>query len=259
VKLVASLIVKNELYRLLKLCVASLTEFCDEIRVLDDGSDDGTYEWLVSGDQVRRGVSAISNDGLAWIEHEGRARQRLLEWTLGAEPTHILAIDADEFVADGRVLRAALDEDDAQEVWTLAMQEVWKADEERLWIREDGGWRTHEVPVLYRVPEARGSEWRILDRELACGREPLAVRSRMGQRLARTTGTEILHFGWTDESGRRERYERYVVRDGGNFHAQAHLRSIMWEDRQVRMGRRKWPAALDVHKEEILRRTNGAR
>jgi glycosyltransferase involved in cell wall biosynthesis len=46
VKLIASLIVRNELKRYLEPCVAHLLEFCDEIRVLDDRSDDGTREWL---------------------------------------------------------------------------------------------------------------------------------------------------------------------------------------------------------------------
>ena len=41
-------------------------------------------------------------DGGTFYEHEGRARQKLLTLTQELEPTDVLAIDADEFVADGQ-------------------------------------------------------------------------------------------------------------------------------------------------------------
>lgn len=246
-KLVASVICRNELGRYLAPFVAHLLEFCDEIRVLDDGSTDGSFEWLAIPGNERVFGSRLATD--SFFDHEGAARQRLLEWTLEGEPTHILAIDADEFVSDGAALRAACEADQGPGAWAVGIEEVWKADPEHLWIRQDGGWGLQSrSPLLYRVPAQRGSEWRIMDRALACGREPLAVRKIR----ARPVDATVLHFGWAREEERAARYQRYVEHDGGKFHARAHLDSIMFDDSLVRLRARAWPAALEPWKAAIL-------
>ncbi len=249
-RLIASLIVKNELKRFLQPCIESLLEFSDQIRVLDDDSTDGSREWLLGCERVLVSL----NRGPSFFTNEGAARNALLDFTLGAEPTHILAIDADEFVADGRALRAAIDMDDEQPVWTLEMGEVWKADEQSLWVRRDGGWRPHAAPILYRVPDKRSSNFRIMDRALACGREPMAIRQQFRHSLK--TGTQILHFGWACEEARQARYDRYLEHDGGKFHARRHLDSIMYDDRRVALARKPWPAALEIRKAALLDRIN---
>ena len=246
VRLVGSLIVRNELDRYLEPCVEHLLAFCDELRILDDGSTDGTLDYLRSVDRV---VAVSQEPG--FFEHEGRARQALLEHTLAGEPTHILAIDADEFVADGQAVRASCA--GRQHAFSLVMEEIWQADELELRVREDGGWRAHPVPILYRVPDPRWrreSEWRIADRALACGREPRAIR-RIGSR-GQATGTEVLHFGWTRETSRQARHERYAVADGGRFHAGSHLASILWPDTKVRLRARAWPVALEPYREQLI-------
>jgi len=254
VRLVASLVVHNELSRYLESCLDSLLEFCDEIRVLDDHSTDGTTEWLEG--QGDGAIHTLRKGSEGFYSHEGRVRQMLLQWTLDASPTHILSIDADEFIADGPALRKALRNQPDQEVWTIEMQEIWKADENALWIRSDGGWRSHNAPILFRVPESLPSSFGIADKALACGREPVYVRKQFSKALR--TGTEILHFGWTNESERRARYERYAVADGGRFHASAHLQSILYEDRCVRLKRRPWPMALAPYQSAILQRSSAS-
>lgn len=239
-KLVASMIVHDEMKRYFPLVVDHLLEFCDEIRIVDDYSTDGTYEYAAGRDRV----FVMSNDGLDFFKHEGQARNALLDWTLESGASHVLAIDADEFIADGLGLRRALEATPQQPVWTVQMREVWKADDEHLWCRRDGGWRAHDAPILWRVPgrASLGAEFRIADKQLSCGREPQAVRAQW--RSAIKSGTEILHFGWTRESERRPRYERYVRHDAGQFHSNAHIKSIMWDDRRVALQRRLWPPSL---------------
>lgn len=250
-KLVASLIVRNELGRYLKPCIYSLHEFCDEIRVLDDGSTDGSGDWLRDTEFDGR-VHVLTNEGPSFFTHEGKARQTLLNWTLAADPTHVLAIDADEFVEDGHALRKQLDREIVAHA--LCMQEVWEAGS-TLKIRMDGGWRPHPVPICWAVPLAKGT-LRIQDRALACGREPVAVR-RMRQR---PTGICVLHFGWANPEERQARYERYVEADGGKFHASRHLQSIMWPESRIELCEQPWPnqklayvvlGALDVKAETI--------
>jgi len=249
-KLVASLIVHNELGRYLKPCIMALESFCDEIRVLDDGSTDGSAEWL----RTRESVQFSGTFGQEFFLDEGRARNNLLDWTLEAEPTHVLAIDADEFITDGRAMRSALEHNPAQPVWTLKMEEVWKADTENLWIRNDGGWHAHEIPCLWRVPEQMGTEYRIQDRALACGREPVAVRNQYRRSIK--TGESILHFGWTNEAARNDRYQRYVTHDGGEFHANQHIQSIMYPDNRVRLQGRPWPPSLIELQGDLLERVS---
>lgn len=224
-RLIASLIVRNERSRYLELCIAHLLEFCDEIRIVDDGSNDGTED-LVSeaGSRIRW----LRNTENMFYRHEGRARQQLLAWTLEANPTHVLAIDGDELVDDGQALRAFLSEYDGHT--GLCMEEVWEAREDGYSIRTDGGWRAYGGTFVWRVDQVGISQRRIADRQLACGRIPVGVK-----RQARQSGVSLLHFGWANRAERQARYDRYVTHDGGEYHASSHLESIMWGDDRVKL------------------------
>lgn len=248
-KLVAAVITKNEVRRYLRTTIASLTTFCDDVRVLDDFSDDGTYEWLLQ----EPGVSVLTNSGPTFDAHEGKARNALLQWVREAEPTHVLAVDADELISDGRTLRRLLESRPEEHVWTLEMAEVWAADERRLWIRMDGLWRPRMVPVLWRAGEGAGW-WSVRDQELACGREPTAISS---YRRIQQSGVSIFHFGWTNVSERQRRFDRYMAIDGGNFHASRHLQSIMWPQEKVRMAPRGWPVCDQAEILEAVREERG--
>ncbi len=234
-KLVASLAVRNEISRYLERCVTSLLGFCDEVVVLDDASDDGTSEWLADVEDERVHVDRLLRPG--FFEHEGRLRQYLLDLTLARKPTHVLPIDADELVSDGATLLSQVEAEPDVPVWTLPLEEVWRAGPDRMFVREDGGWG-RGVGFVWRVPEALDATWRIMNRKLSCRRVPPAVFNQRGRRL---DGVEILHFGWADESNRVARTERYVQHDGGRFHARAHLASILWPDDRVTLRERPWP------------------
>lgn len=253
-KLVASMIVRNELNRYLGLVIEHLQTYTDEIRVLDDGSTDGSADYL-----REQGVAVAENEGPTFDEHEGAARQTLLRHTMNALPDWILAIDADEFVGDPYRLRAVIEDAGngrlAPPAFTLDMQEVWEATPEILAVRTDGGWRPHGCPILFRVPrrpEERRQGWKINPKRLACGREPMSVRRNYG--LARPTGSAILHFGWARESERRARYDRYVSLDGGKYHANSHIQSIMAPPEKIRMATSEWPAGLAEYATDIARR-----
>lgn len=256
-KLVASMIVRNELHRYLGLVIEHLQTYADEICVLDDGSTDGSDEYLRD-----QGCNVLANDGPAFNEHEGAARQRLLAHTMTAEPDWILAIDADEFVGDPYRLRAAIEDAGnarlSPPAFTLDMQEVWEATPEVLAIRQDGGWRSHGCPILFRVPrlpQERRQGWKINPKRLSSGREPMAVRRNYG--LARGSGSAILHFGWARLSERQARYARYVELDGGKYHAGSHIESIMAPPEKIRTVTTEWPEGLRDYAEDIAHRANG--
>lgn len=239
-KLVASMIVKNELQRYLPMCIGHLREFCDLIAVIDDGSTDRTGEWLDDNTDDKMVVKHIDEDDGFFAGHEGRRRQALLEFTIEQKPTHVLAIDADEFITDGLMLRNFCD--GPRQVGTLQMEEVWKVEPRGLQIRMDGGWRPHPCPILWKAPPVLSRRWRIQNRALACGREPEIIRGMGGK--TRPTDVQILHFGWAKESERIARHARYVEADDGKYHQNAHLQSILWPDMDVTLEKRRWPPPL---------------
>lgn len=246
-KLVASIIAKNEIDRYLPLVVDHLLTFCDEIRVLDDGSTDGTYEWLGG---LRLPVIVKKNPSTTFYDYESKARQALLEWTMKGEPDYVLSIDADEFVEKPDVIRQLVDQA-RHSVYVLNMEEVWRADD-RLHIRVDGHWGKRLCPILWRAPETWTSAWDIPDRKLACGREPQIVRKTKFQR----SHVSVFHFGWACESERPARAERYFEHDKGQFHRDAHLQSILWGDDRVRTHPIPWPSGLSPVREGLVERSS---
>jgi glycosyltransferase involved in cell wall biosynthesis len=238
VNLCASLVVRNELGRYLAPCIDHLLAFCDTVAVFDDASDDGTRTWLVDHDEEGGRLKVCWHQEPTFFRHEGRLRQRLLTWTLAHKPDVVISIDADEFVSDGAALRARIGREPDVDFWSLEIEEVWNADADALWTRQDGGWRSHPISVMWRADP--NVNYRIMDRRLSCRRVPTHVLTHAAQAVP--VAAELLHFGWTDESERAARYARYVQHDGGRFHARRHLDSILWDDARVTLRERPWPA-----------------
>lgn len=225
-KLAANLVIHNELERYLLPCIDSLLGFCDEVSVWDDGSTDATEEALGDYYHAEDRVRFHRDTERCFFANEGKTRQAALEWALSSQPTHILAIDADELILEGDKLRQQLGQGEA---WSLCMREVWKARANSLEIRQDGGWCEHPVSVLWRVPRVMNTRWRIPPVKLACGRIPAPV----GTIRARFTDVAIYHFGWACKPERQDRYQRYADHDGGRFHRNSHIESIMWPDMNI--------------------------
>ena len=90
-KIVAGLIVKNEADRYLRWTLEQLLGFCHTVVVLDDGSTDTTQEMLEAA-RIPRGPELVvhRNDESVFFQHEGRARQQLMELVLAQQPTHVI-------------------------------------------------------------------------------------------------------------------------------------------------------------------------
>jgi glycosyltransferase involved in cell wall biosynthesis len=255
-KLIAALICRNEKDRFLGICVSHLLEYVDEVVILDDASTDGWQEamrdtWGEDGSRVivQNHREQGRNQHPAFHKHAA-ARNRLLQFALSRDPSHILQIDCDELVSDGAAVRRSCE--GPGDLFSLTVQEVWSASERALFTREDGGWRSHEIGIVWRVGAFGKTGLLIADRGHATGRVPASVnRARMVK-----TGAQLLHFGWTNVPERAERYARYRDGDGGKFHASAHIQSIMWSARRVRLVRRGWPMGLAGRQDELLARVN---
>lgn len=243
VRLIASLIVRNELGRYLEPCIDHLLEFCDAVRVLDEGSTDGWSDKRVTI------LREPPRKGDAFVNHAA-ARQRLLDFTLEGQPTHILAVDADEFITDGALLRQTAESLDYAGALKVCLQEVWKVRADELDIRQDGGWTEHDVALVWRPDRLRRDQLRITDRGHATGRTPDAV----AQLPSSHTCSALLHLGWANIGERAKRFERYAVGDAGKYHAKAHIESIMFPDSRIKLQSVAWPEALDSWHGELVRR-----
>lgn len=229
-KLVVAMPVRNELDRYLERAIGHALTYADEVCVLDDGSTDGGYEWLrddVAGVRLRR------FDGPAWDERDGDeslTRQALLDLAHEAEPTHILALDADELVPRGRELRQLIITHPQQQVWTLRLVEVWER--EPCKIRVDGLWRPRWAPICWQAQDCDDEDWQIEKKRCACPRHPPAVRTLNQMGAGRKAkGVDVLHLGWMDPATREARAARYDRVDGGDYHNADHLASILDRDR----------------------------
>lgn len=253
IKLIASVMVgANEVERYLVPCLEHIFEFCDLVCVRWESAP-GVGHGAV--DPKLR----VLNADPSFYAHEGRARQELVDFTLAFDPTHILSIDADEFIADGALLRAHLESDLARDglpkqpsAWSLCMQEIWNLRPDGTEIRMDGGWVEHEVPVVWTPGQAwhddqsTASNLTMKDAALACGRIPQEVHGRRGD-----VCTAIMHFGWTARDERVARHARYVEHDGGRFHNIRHLDSILLPDEEIELWKEPWPAALGPFRKRI--------
>lgn len=247
-RIVVSMVVRDELRRYQPLFARHALSWCDEIRLLDDCSVDDTGRVIRELDPDR--VRLIRNERSRWdAEGEGALRQQLLDWTLAAGADWVVSLDADEVVPRGRSLRAYLEGYPGWvEVVSLRMVEVWStrvgptticvgendtipAVPPRRWaIRVDGGWAPSQCPIAWRPPpvsmnaaEAWQQGWSIPKRRLACGRQPERVRMIEGYK----SGFDVLHLGWANDEERQKRFDRYMQIDGGKYHSRAHLESIM--------------------------------
>jgi hypothetical protein len=247
------MVIRNEADRYLNECLAHLLEFCDEIRILDDGSED---DWSFGWEQEER-IVVETKPFSTFFQHEGNTRQALLEHAMRGMPTHLLALDGDEFIADGQKLRAALEAGPPNGICKLSMTEVWGADEQGLNVRVDGKWPPRPVGMAFAVPQdhhvdrQKRRHWRIPPSAGACGRVPILTQAASNRTQAPPT-TDVLHFGWACKADRPARYARYS--HDGFGHDMRHIHSIMWGDEQVQIRKMPWPEALD--KKTLLARVN---
>lgn len=221
-KLIGQMVGRNEQGRYLDKVLEHLDKIADEIVFTDDCSDDDTaeiaaqhnchvYEMPEPTFTTHEGVLRNS----AWKNLENHAE--IGDW--------ILSIDCDEmlFADSPNVdIRELMRREDA-DVIAIKFFHMWNEHEYRI----DKAWAPTISSRMFRFFYG-GS---FVDRRLACGAEPDYVQTLIRRnRFLTDSGLIMAHLGYIRDEDKQAKYERYMQLDGGDFHARAHLESIIDPD-----------------------------
>ena len=119
--LIAALTTKNEDWIIDK-TLRSLSQYCDEIIVYDDGSDDDTEKICRSYDKVAWKVRD-SHDPL--IREEAKQRLELINLVRERDPEYVLLLDADE-IPTPSVIDFMNNVDSSINLWRCRMINLWE-------------------------------------------------------------------------------------------------------------------------------------
>jgi hypothetical protein len=207
------------------------------VHVFDDDSTDDTVQMALDAEVA---VTSRNGESAAFLEHEGRFRQRAwnaMQDALSPEPGDwVFCIDSDEFLLgrqdECNELYQACEWANYQQrgAYLVSIPEVFYsevADDGKLTnlaIRVDGWWG--------KIAGTRLFAWSpggvFSTRSMASGSEPTYVPG-----LARTSlqSLWLLHYGYARPSDVQAKFERYSARPGG--HANTHIQSIPMEPQLV--------------------------
>ncbi len=222
-KICANMIGRNEANKYLRPVLERLATQVDLITFTDDASDDDT------ADIAREyGAQVQVMPEPTFSTNEGKLRQASWEWLeTQITPTDtwwILAIDCDEMLYPhpDRPLHHLTDEYDPTPIGALGIEFYHMWDENN--FRVDKQWRPNMSSRLFKYYPG-GS---FLDRQLACGSEPTYVVDFVRQRrFFPYTDLRMKHLSYIKDEDKKAKYDRYTAIDGGAFHANAHIQSIM--------------------------------
>jgi len=219
VKLIAQMVGRNEAGRFLPDVLEHMKSFVDVIVFNDDASTDDTPEIARSA-----GAHVYLADEQRFNVNEGQLRQ----WAWNNLSKHaevgdwILAIDCDEKLwmkSSVKSLDSLLKQPD-YDVISIDFYHMWSETQ----YRSDKLWAPHPSSRLFKYYLGG----RFHDRKLACGSEPLYVRTLINRRrYLRDSGLMMQHLGYVRDEDKQAKWERYMTLDGGDFHAKKHIESII--------------------------------
>lgn len=218
-RLTAMMQVRNEADRYLSTVLEDLSQFVDDIVIVDDASTDGTPQLCRSFSKVvKLVVLTESHFGREW-----KLRELLWRVAVSTGPDWLLALDADEIFEDRAKdrIRALIDQDRYDWVG-FRIFDFWGGFTH---YREDEHWNLHRrfTPVLVRY--LPGFHYVYPPMDLHVPRIPLTYAALPGT----CSDLRIKHFGWAGTAEeRRRKYERYRALDPeGRWGCDAQYRSVL--------------------------------
>lgn len=222
---IANMVGRNEADQYLPQVLERLVNQVDHICFTDDCSDDETAELASSfGASVAKMSSPTfsSDEGLlrqtSWINLESTLKSL---GVLESEPNiFVLAIDCDEELYETRYDLHHLASQSVYDVLSIDFYHMWNKTQ----FRVDKAWAPHGSSRFFRYLPG-GS---FAERKLACGSEPTYVQEliRSGK-MYRNTGLKMKHLSYIKDEDKLAKYKRYAKIDGGAYHANAHIESIL--------------------------------
>lgn len=216
----AQMVGRNESSRFLEDVLKRLSDQVDKIIFTDDCSTDNTPEIAAKYAEV------FTTDEPMFTKHEGRLRANA--WgnlEKFAKPGDwIIAIDCDEMLyhKDDLDIRSVLSKSE-YDVVNVRFYHMWNETHYRV----DKLWAPNNSSRIFRFKQNAG----FLNKALACGSEPTYVRQLLQARnFWLDSGLIMQHLGYTFDSDKQSKYERYSTLDGGEYHNLNHINSIIDTD-----------------------------
>ena len=225
-RIIGSMVMKNEADRYLEPCLKHALSFLDEVFVFDDMSTDDSRR--IASDLGCRVV--VRSEGIpSFIEHESDFRSAawgvMEQVMVPGSDTWIFSFDADEFmVSHGGDVRGSLSRtvEDAHRMGFVGVKlhfpEIFEVSDGSLFMRVDGFWGDIRGPRLFRYC----SGGVFSGKAMGSGSEPTYVGRGP---LTDTSELEVLHLGYAKDADKSAKYERYSALEHG--HNDQHIQSIV--------------------------------
>lgn len=214
---------KNEMHRYLPDFFEYYQDFLDDWFVLDDQSDDGSFELAQEyATTVRR-----PSDVPSFMEHEGKFRQygwnKMTELLNPNKTNWIFYVDADEFLYEKHTTRALIERLEVMyDGLEVHIPDLHGVDEDgKLFQRTDGFWDQNRS---VRFMKYRESGFKRGNRQAACGPPDYAIRIYR----AYQDNLKLYHFGYIKDEDKEAKYARYAGADNFGHHGE-HIESIIKE------------------------------
>lgn len=192
-----------------------MRKLCDRLVIIDDNSDDDTYDFTLDymsdtfdDISLSRNI-VIKNNEQKWNTNELEVRQQLWNKTIERAKHNdwILCIDADElFVGEHIPYILYLLQSLSHQIDAIGfkLHDMWNLNQYRF----DNYWQAHLHMWPLAIRYKTDVEYKWNNKALHCGRFPLN-----GAKQMLPTQIPLLHYGWADETDRIKKYNNYMKID----------------------------------------------
>lgn len=213
----AQMVGRNESSRFLEPVLERLSTQVDKIIFTDDCSTDDTPEIAAKYAEV------FTTQEPLFTKHEGRLRANAwgnLE-KFAKTGDWIIAIDCDEMLhhVSDLDIKSVLSKSE-YDVVNVRFYHMWSETHYRV----DKLWTPNNSSRIFRYQPNAG----FLNKALACGSEPTYVSELIRRRnYWLNSGLIMKHLGYTHDTDKQSKYERYSTIDRGEYHNLDHINSII--------------------------------
>ncbi len=179
----------------LERCLNSLTKYCDEVVVWDDGSTDES--WKIYDKKYHcHFLGGMKND----FENELHHKQKLVDTAKSIGADWILRMDADEVIEPrGESEIRALISDSDKTGWAFHMTNLWRSE---AFYRVDNGYNDVIFNRLWRAhPDLKFN----VQRGLHLTNYPVGATDNEG-----FSNLEIIHYGFASDKAILDKYRMYL-------------------------------------------------